>query len=685
MLNCKYLGLHTCRYPATYFGKGKIYHSKGGWICRRDPKTFKEELQFQAHSSVIAACAVRPYENPNQILTVDYYGNIALHTLEGQFLVFLPHIRKNQVPKSVRAISMNDSGTTLCVLSLGGNPYNGCIEIYDVTDTCITLIKTLRGNYKQCEFANNDDLFVLRETIVETDDMERKKQRDYPISEEKVLENFGSDVEDFEDSEALLETMTQRSKRIVTYYACLYKNVKEEHEGRYLKLDIYARVNCIMQNHKGQVAFANLSRMVYVMDMSTLTVLHSLSLKGNGAIAMLIYDNTDLYFSPQSNYICKFDTLQPLVNKIIDFSITQPEVHFQKTDHSWIHKNNYLAWVEKDKSIISLNEYGIFYGEFVDFFHSKEIINFKQETVFQITCCGLDIQQDLGVVAVGDFSGGIAIFAYESSEIVSKAQVPGSIRCLSWKQEQLFIGTIDGNIFVWNFPEGKEPIIYYAIGSSIVCMSWKGENLALGCSSGEIWVFYASPDIYHKFLAHETQDGNDERFGSLGLYSEIWSICWSPCGNFLASGSEDQSVRIWNTTTFEIVQNLPKHKRAVTGVRWETIQKICRQGKEIQEIMVTCSDDESLRIYDPQDWVMLYSFTTSVIQEWHTITYAAIEKGGKHVACVTQNGFVFIIDLEKMEFKNIERIHNGSVEGLDWKGKIITCSSETVCAVIDVQ
>jgi tricorn protease-like protein len=214
-------------------------------------------------------------------------------------------------------------------------------------------------------------------------------------------------------------------------------------------------------------------------------------------------------------------------------------------------------------------------------------------------------------------------------------------------------------------------------------MSWKNENLSVGCSSGEIWVFYGSPDIYHKFLAHETQDCNDEKFGSLGLYCEIWSICWSPCGNFLASGSEDQSVRIWNTTTFEIVQILPKHKRAVTGVRWENIKKICVQGKEIQEIMVTCSDDESLRIYDPQDWVMLYSFTTSVIQEWHTITYAAIEKGGKHVACVTQNGFVFIIDLEKMEFKNIERIHNGSVEGLDWK--VITCSSETVCAVIDIQ
>ena len=80
----------------------------------------------------------------------------------------------------------------------------------------------------------------------------------------------------------------------------------------------------------------------------------------------------------------------------------------------------------------------------------------------------------------------------------------------------------------------------------------------------------------------------------------------------------------------------------------------------------------------------MHVFETSGIQEWHTITYAAIEKLGYRAACVTQNGFLFVMDLRTMTIIVTERLHNGSIEGFDWKNKILTCSSEGLDCVISL-
>jgi WD40 repeat protein len=122
----------------------------------------------------------------------------------------------------------------------------------------------------------------------------------------------------------------------------------------------------------------------------------------------------------------------------------------------------------------------------------------------------------------------------------------------------------------------------------------------------------------------------------------------------------------------------------VTGVRWEKVKPFKSSDLNIDEILVTCSDDETLRIYHPHTWTLLHTLKTSIIQEWHTITYTAIQPSGNQVACVTQNGFVFILCLDNFECHTIERIHNGSIEGLDWKQKLVTCSSEGLCCVITI-
>jgi hypothetical protein len=50
-----------------------------------------------------------------------------------------------------------------------------------------------------------------------------------------------------------------------------------------------------------------------------------------------------------------------------------------------------------------------------------------------------------------------------------------------------------------------------------------------------------------------------------------------------------------------------------------------------------------------------------------------------------QNGFVFIYDFILKKFTFAQRLHQGSVEGLDWKDDIlVTCAADNSIAVIRV-
>ena len=48
--------------------------------------------------------------------------------------------------------------------------------------------------------------------------------------------------------------------------------------------------------------------------------------------------------------------------------------------------------------------------------------------------------------------------------------------------------------------------------------------------------------------------------------------------------------------------------------------------KDIGEIFVSCSDDQTFRVYDASNkFKLLYVDSTSFVKEWHTLTYLSLE------------------------------------------------------------
>ncbi len=75
-----------------------------------------------------------------------------------------------------------------------------------------------------------------------------------------------------------------------------------------------------------------------------------------------------------------------------------------------------------------------------------------------------------------------------------------------------------------------------------------------------------------------------------GHYGIVWGLAWSPDSKLLASCSGDRTVRIWNPETGKELRVLKGHGSLVLGVAWSA------DGKSL----ASCSPDQTVRVWSPE-------------------------------------------------------------------------------------
>jgi WD40 repeat protein len=138
-------------------------------------------------------------------------------------------------------------------------------------------------------------------------------------------------------------------------------------------------------------------------------------------------------------------------------------------------------------------------------------------------------------------------------------------------------------------------------------------------------------------------------------------LIFSPCSNYLATSSEDQTTKIWSLEG-ELLKILKNHTSAVTSIDW--------QKTSMGDYLLTCGDDCKIYQYNPENWEMENEYCSNkLIESWHTLTYLSIEKNGSRVVLSTQNGYIVIFCLRDKKCVYNKKLHTGSIEGLIWKYK----------------
>ena len=340
------------------------------------------------------------------------------------------------------------------------------------------------------------------------------------------------------------------------------------------------------------------------------------------------------------------------------------------------------------------------------FFFSEEEPreNFEtcEKNVFFLTCVGCSISQDLKLMGVGDFLGNVNLYETGSSLRIPSMQtnIGDGVRYLEFHVEVtscLLAGTIGGQVFALNIEDGSVDVQFLAQFwgpvTSIRSVADKGKAfIIVGTGGGSLSLYQHNlglrklkvQDLTLKwsFVAHEpSTDAFNLHFGSLGKFSEVWStISNSNQLDCILTASEDQTVRLWQLSDEisnpKLKQVLSGHTAAVTSVDW-------KQLKQVGEVLATCSDDKTVRIYqrEAKEFKLQFVLDTYFLTDWHTLTYMALEDQGTRIAAVTENSYLVIWDLvDSLKHKRqtvlfAKKIHIGSIESLQWKQNTLVCAA----------
>ena len=134
----------------------------------------------------------------------------------------------------------------------------------------------------------------------------------------------------------------------------------------------------------------------------------------------------------------------------------------------------------------------------------------------------------------------------------------------------------------------KEPF------GSILSVAFNGESLAIGSSNGEIYLFQGQGRSICKGHTHW-----------------VCSIAFSPDGQKFASGSEDQTIRIWDIKTSKFLSTLEGHSSCVRSVTFSDDGKLLASG----------SEDGTVKIWNVDTGECLRTLTGHVGKVW-SVTFS---------------------------------------------------------------
>lgn len=110
--------------------------------------------------------------------------------------------------------------------------------------------------------------------------------------------------------------------------------------------------------------------------------------------------------------------------------------------------------------------------------------------------------------------------------------------------------------------------------STCCCTSKQQAQIAVALNNGDINVYSSTTGKLLRTLK--------------GHLAGVSDVAYSPNGKYLASGSDDLTIRIWDTLTFQCVRVLKSHTYHVT----------CTKFNSKSNILISGSSDENIRIWD---------------------------------------------------------------------------------------
>ena len=156
----------------------------------------------------------------------------------------------------------------------------------------------------------------------------------------------------------------------------------------------------------------------------------------------------------------------------------------------------------------------------------------------------------------------------------------GEPSCLAYSPDGQYIavGSGDQQIRVYEVKSGRLVRLFAGHTARIMSLCWSPDGRWIASGSFR-------PDNVVRLWNFESSSPGPVLWGHGG---SVLSIAWSPDGKLLASGSNDRTVRLWDAQSFQLKNILEGHAHDVTSVTWNPAS----------DRIATGSFDKTVQVWD---------------------------------------------------------------------------------------
>jgi WD40 repeat protein len=223
---------------------------------------------------------------------------------------------------------------------------------------------------------------------------------------------------------------------------------------------------------------------------------------------------------------------------------------------------------------------------------------------------------------------------------------------LSWSRDGKSMASMsdDGNVRLWDARTGREARTFSVDLERLHSVAWSPDGKLLAVSG--LWEY---DDSFDQLDLWDMVTGKKVRTlhgpSTIGKWTDVSSLAWSPDGKSLAFGSGD-IVELFDPGTGQRIRTFLGHQQMVKNVAWSP------DGK----LLASASNDETIKLWDASSGRELRTFPAHAAE---SLTWGP---DGKSLASI-DNDKVQLLDIDSGTGNNIQTLDSrqGYVFRVTWK------------------